>query len=210
MPKENIFGSIDRKEYSRELSTYCDEFQRQIGTHLKLGFHKVLGLSLEEYLSSLPHFNPPPENFRGRFDKILLVEPRIPVWLRLQIAGYKYFISGEIHDESKDKNGLPFIAWIQDGSKKGLRDLPNPDERDATIQEGASLLIAYPKTVENHPIALLGSSVASTNENTQRKNSCIYQWSDGLVGIGADYVGYLEDDGAKPATCGIIKASTSI
>lgn len=207
MSKEELSKSTNGKEYRQELSDYCDEFERQISTYIKLGFHKLLGTSLQEYLSSIPDFKPPSKNITGRFDKVLLVEPRVPVWLQLQTAGYKYFINSEVRDSGDNKHQLPYTTWLQDGSKKELRSLHAPDERDMTIQEGAALLIAYPKAIENHPIALFGSSLISTNEKP-RRIPCIYKWSDGQIGMGADYVGYLEDDGARPATCGIVETST--
>ncbi len=53
------------------------EWQRQAGRYVALGFHNKLSLSEEDYLASLPKFEPQPESFAGRFDIPVLVQRKL-------------------------------------------------------------------------------------------------------------------------------------
>lgn len=197
---ENSFNNVNENIH------LCDEWERQIGNYLKLGFPAVLGMSMQEYLSSIPNFQLPSVESKRHFSISLLIEPRISPRIQLMLAGYQYFINGQTIDNVKNKKNIPYMVRMQDGSEKNLHQTLAMDERGATIHEGVALLIAFPEVLKSHPVALPGSSVINTEiEERGERIPCIYKWSDGLAGIGADFMGYLEDDGAKPATCASTK-----
>lgn len=200
-------NDLSRNEKARDL---CNEWERQIAKYLKLGFHKQRGLTIEEYMASIPGFQLPSGNLMEYFNRLLLVEPRIPSQKQLRLAGYKYSVRGTAIDNViTDTN--PYVVLLQDGSKKELGDPAGPDERCVTLQEGASLLLSYPEILDSHPVVILGSTVFSFEGNeVQRTLPCIYRWSDDKIGIGSDHIGYLADYGAKPATCAVISKNSTL
>ena len=116
------------------------------------------------------------------------------------LAGFSYHVRDTFVHQTKTSKA-PYIALLRaDG--RDLWDVPTPDENSPTIQEGAALLIAHPEVLDGPPIALFGSKIYSLEGNgLQEKIPCLYKWSGGQAGIGADVLGYLEDDNAKTATC---------
>lgn len=150
-----------------------EEWQRQAGRFIKLGFNRELDLSAKKYLASLPKFEPQPESFSGRFDIPVLVETRIAPSRQADMAGLPYYFGGlNIRDWESDPSGYrtsisPYTVWMQDGKKnlgrsvKGVRKTLKPDERGATEYDGVALLIANPTVLKDHYIDLPGASVGS-------------------------------------------------
>lgn len=162
LPKEKLSTSENNLEA---------EWLKQAKKYIKLGFHKELDLSKEDYLNSLPKFEPQPENFKGRFDIPLIVETRIPIKRQCELVGIDYSLgslpcvdwSGDTKDYKTPKK--PYVTWMQDGTKnldksvEGVREEFTEDERGATVFDGLALYIARPKILEHHFIDLPGTKV---------------------------------------------------
>lgn len=88
--------------------------RRQIEKLVRLGFHNELGLTEEEYCKSFPILLPQPEEYRGRFDIPLIVDPRIPLGRQHELAGIvEYLNTNKISNLSpipKDS----YIIWVHD------------------------------------------------------------------------------------------------
>ncbi len=202
MPKEQFHFYHSKEVPNKENSSITfDEWERQVGKFLKLGFHTRLGLSVEDYLSSIPRLQLPRDTSIELSNCLVVVEPRIPPQLQLRLAGFYYHVVDTLACQVKTSKN-PYIALLKTDDDRDLRDVQAPDKNSPTIQEGAAILIAHPEIIDSPPIALFGSKVYSLEETgLQEKIPCIYKWSDKRAGIGSDYIGYLEDDGSKPATC---------
>ncbi len=202
MPKEQFHFSHSKEVPDEEKPSIThDEWERQIGKFLKLGFHTELGVSIEDYLSSMPRLQLPQDKSIESFNSLVIVEPRIPAQLQLMQVGFDYYVQDTLVCQTKTPK-TPYILLLKKADNKNLREVQAPDENNLTIQEGAALLIAHPEVVNGPPIALFGSKIYSLEGNgIQEKIPCTYKWSGGRAGIGSDFLGYLDDDGAQPATC---------
>lgn len=201
MPKEQFHFSNSKEVPNKENSSIAqDEWERQISRFLKLGFHTRLGLSIEDYLSSMPRLQPQDKALES-FSRLVVVEPRIPPQLQLRLAGFYYHVVDALICQVKTSKN-PYIALLKTNDGRDLWDIQGPDENSPTIQEGASILIAHPEVIGGPPIALLGSKIYSLEgDSIQVKTPCIYRWSDKQTGIGSDFLGYLVDEKAQAATC---------
>ena len=174
------------------------EWQRQAGRRIELGFHTEIGLSEEDYLASLPKFEPQPEAFRGRFDIPVFIETRIAPKRQAELAGLTYYLSDlNVRDWEDDPKGYktpanPYATWMQDGKKNLNKSVSTvrknlaPDERGATEIDGISLFIANPEILKDHYIDFPGTSV------------------------GADYAPYLSRWGGGPeVSCGRVDFADS-
>jgi hypothetical protein len=108
--------------------------------------HLVLGISEVEYIGSIPLLPPQPEQWAGRFDVPILVDPRISLntWLRLLefVPIVRYWERAMKSYRGIRIPPVPYWIWTQNGDrytdvsfsdwwkKKRARD-----ERGATIQE---------------------------------------------------------------------------
>jgi hypothetical protein len=201
MSKEQFRPSHINDTVEKERSIRAqNEWERQIGNYLKLGFHIRLGLSIEDYFSSMPRLPLTQKESVEPFDRLVIVEPRIPPRIQLMLAGFSYHAKDTLVCQPETSE-VPYITLLRTDSRV-LRDIHTPDKTSPTIQEGAALLIAHPEVLDGPPIALFGSKIYSLEGNSlQEKIPCLYKWSGGQAGIGADVLGYLEDDNAKTATC---------
>ena len=180
-----------KKDEEKIVSLLSAEWERQVNKYIKLGFHKELNLSKEEYRDSLPKFTPQPEAYKGRFDIPVLVETRIPVNKQAKLAGLMYGLDGfKVRDWENDPKGyktpeIPYTTWMQDGRNYRKWTVENfqlnmaEDERGATEFDGVDLFIKNPKVLRHHFIDLPGTSVESVNA------ACLSLWFDGL-GLHAD------------------------
>lgn len=168
---EGLIQEISDEEIDRAKLSL--EWQRQARRYVKLGFHTELGLSPEDYLASLPKFEPQPESFRGRFDIPVLVETRIALFRQAELARLAYYLGGlNVRDWESDPSGYktpdsPYTTWMQDGktnlgrSVRAVRRTLEPDERGATVHDGVALWIVTPDLLNDHYVDLPGTSVES-------------------------------------------------
>lgn len=162
-----------RKDEEKINDHLSAEWEGQVKKYIRLGFHKELNLSKEEYRDSLSKFTLQPENYKGRFDIPVLVETRIPVNRQAKLAGLYYYLDGlEVRDWEYDPKGYktpetPYVTWMQDGRNycssavKNFRQNIAEDERGATEFDGVALFIKNPKVLQHHSIDLPGTSVGS-------------------------------------------------
>lgn len=79
-PKSSEVNARDDNEATLE-----SEWQKQADGLINHGFHRALRLNNEDYINSLPKFDVQAEEYKGRFDIPLLVDPRI-IPLRYMIS----------------------------------------------------------------------------------------------------------------------------
>lgn len=197
-----------QKEHIVELDIQA-EWANQTQRYIELGFHREIGLSAEDYLSSLPKFEPQPKSFTGRFDIPILVETRIAPQRQAELAGLSYRLGNfNICDWEKDPGkyktpDAPYVAWVQDGKKnvkksvRYIRKTFETDERGATIYDGIALWIAYPSILSDHFIDLPGTSFG-----TDAKGAPYIR--DAYIGPGVndDYIDLGSKLGFGSASCG--------
>lgn len=120
------------------------EWQRQGQNFLRLGFHTEIGYEdtnegRQEYLDSLPKFEPQSEEYRGTFDKPLLVEKRIPWEKQAELAGID--ISDNLRanlDQTQRWEGShsnapedkPYSGWFNNWGQRFVDKIRPIDARD--------------------------------------------------------------------------------
>lgn len=137
---------------------------------VELGFHKVLGMTEQDYRDSLPNFQSQPIDFKHRFDIPILVDPRISLrrqFKLLKIGGY--YATRSINPvnieniEGLETPETPYQIWTNEGtrfkeiSEMGARKNFATDERGLTIIEGLGLIRERPFILQEHPIDLASS-----------------------------------------------------
>lgn len=186
------------------------EWIEQSQKYIDWGYHKELSMSQEDYLASLPKFEPQPEAFVGRFDIPILVETRIVPKRQAELAGLNYLLRGlNVHDWEDDPKKyktpkIPYTTWMQDGKKNLKRSVRNvrrtleADERGATEYDGIARWIANPSVLEDHYIDLPGTSVESGG-----RAPYLCQWR-GRPGVDGSHVDSV-DPGCGSASCGRVE-----
>lgn len=159
-------------EISNNKELLQGEWERQAGILVSFKFHKVLGISKKEYLSSLPDFSKQEGHYRP-----LIVDPRIN-W-KLQCKLLKIDFSKDTGDfkDYNDKfktSDIPYIAWTEymdsdffdlsiDETRKLLSN--SVEERGGTVYEGLSLVMFRPDLFEGQDLSLPGSVALLFDKN---------------------------------------------
>lgn len=172
------------------------EWQDQAQRFIELGFHSELGLTEEQYLATLPKFEPQPEEYRGRFDVSLLVETRIP-WekqAKLACIVVSDYLMSRIN-ETREWEGnhsqtpdVPYTGWFNSWGQRFAKQIRPFDARDQLAAdecgagpfEGVAQQVHHPEvTLEGKYFDLIGYSVESGNV------PYLLRW-DGGPGLSAD------------------------
>ncbi|MEK7617071.1 MAG: hypothetical protein AAB414_03370 [Patescibacteria group bacterium] len=138
---------------------------------IKLKFHEYLNMTEEEYRASLPDYQPQPEQFKGRFNKPILVDPRLRLliqFIRYQVGGYATAIRKDTAktkrlEELNPIQHQPYQIWVDEGLKlQGLSEddaIKNfaDDERGLNIIEGLALIREDHSLLNEHTVDLSGS-----------------------------------------------------
>jgi hypothetical protein len=133
------------------------EWERQIQTFIELGYHKALGMTEGQYRRSFHEPRAPLDAWGGKFDRLLVIENRLPWWRKFIWMGqrelrpqrpsagirlYKEFVVPANN----------YTLWFQDGSvyaNTPPRDVAGtlfaPFERGLSITEGFDLYANYPE-----------------------------------------------------------------
>lgn len=123
-------------------------------------FAPELGMTKEEYISSLPKFNPCPEGTKGRFIENqlipIIVETRIPLSRLLEITGI--FIDRNPQemkklDEQFETSDPPYPIWVAPHLQ---RDSLKEDERDAILREDVFVYLRNPEVLKYGRISSRG------------------------------------------------------
>ncbi len=134
-----------------------EEWQRQVATYVRLGFHTELGMTEAEYVASLPRIAPQPPQYAGRLDVPLVVDPRISWEQQADLADISRSFSSRSHsytpiDDRHVVPAQPYVAWVNwfgqrfpqpispGEARAGLAD----DELGANVHEMVALHIAHP------------------------------------------------------------------
>jgi len=160
----------------------------------------------QEYIATLPKFEPQPKNWKGRLDTPVIVETRASPSRQSELAGIKYFLDGlDKTDWNKNLKGytettVPYAAWLDDGRNyinkkvKDVRSNLKGDEIGGTELDGIALYISNPKILEHHFLDLPGTSVESNRAAGLRL------WL-GRPELGCGFVG-----GASPGFGSVVRA----
>ncbi len=148
-----------------------EEWKRQ-AQNLARYFAEELRMTQEQYIATLPTFEPQLENYKGRFDIPVIVETRISLKKMVELVGIRaYFGVNSIKDWGKGTfktPDVPYTAWVNDGISNlnkpvsEIRKSLKQDERGATIYDGVALYLRYPEILENHFLDFPGSQVPSS------------------------------------------------
>lgn len=134
-------------------------------------FAKELGLTEEEYIATLPKFEPQPEEYKGRLDIPVIVETRVPLKRMLELAGIITGFDANLIKDWEEGNfntpEKPYTTWLNDGSanlNKSVADVRaalRDDERGGTVFDAVALYLKDPKILDHHFPGLPGSQVNS-------------------------------------------------
>ena len=178
----NLILPIERlplvlKPTTAELDLY-ELWLEQTQRYIDLGFHTELSLTKKEYLDSLPEFGPQPEEYIGRLDVPLLVEPRIPWERQAELAGIDVteYLRSRIeetggwegnHSKTPD---VPYTDWFNSWGQRFTKPIRPfdaraqlaPDESGAGLFEGIALQVHHPEiTSSGKYFDLIGDSAGS-------------------------------------------------
>lgn len=92
---------------------------QQVDRLVQFGFHEELGKSEEEYRAEFLPLKgvSQPESYKGLFDILLVVEPRIALGKQHLRAGIKEVVSTDTIQNLTEFPNKPYITWTQDGQK---------------------------------------------------------------------------------------------
>lgn len=149
-----------------------EEWNRQAQNLARLFAKELKFKTFEEYIATLPKFEPQPKSFEGRLDTPVLVETRISIERQCGLAGIQYASDGlrKIAWNEKLRGytppQVPYATWLEDGRnnlnkkpKDVRKNLKKEDELGGTELDGIALLISNPKILEDHNLDLPGTSV---------------------------------------------------
>lgn len=134
------------------------EWQRQVDVYLALGFHTALHFTEEQYVRTLPKFEPQPEEYRGRFDMPMLIETRL-FWRNQCVLGgvriphFDYCTEPIPAQERFRTPPRPYAAWFGSWDQRFPERISPPDARDqlgedeigGNPQEMAAVEILWPE-----------------------------------------------------------------
>lgn len=173
-----------------------DVWNSTFETFVRHGFHHELGLDVDDYRASLPHFDEQPIGLKGRLDVPVLVETRIPWRRQAELAGVRLSAGMRTSDvadrEPPDQQPgpRPFAMWCNDWGQR-FRDPIAParariqlaaDERGATVAELVALEINHPhlsrqgRFFEAIGSAMVGLVDAVPVGSPRDRYPCIFHW----------------------------------
>lgn len=180
-----------------DLSVTTESLARQM---IQLAIPKALGVMEETYRLSLSAPTWDPDGAALGFDLLILVEPRVDVWIQLQHANVANYLSAALlPDPGSSLSAGPY--WLQvDAGKRHLGRAVTeaeaaflPGEQGLTALEGVSLALQHPEILTARCLDLPGS------RTTLEEVPCLGVWYD-RVGLFA-----RRDNVASPiygaATC---------
>ena len=138
---------------------------QQVNRLIQLGFHKELGMSKEEYRAgfTLPAGASQPESYKGRFDALLVVEPRIVLARQHARAGIKEWINTDNIQNLTKFPDTPYAVWTHDGQKYRPFSVEKAIKRFATDEVGSpqievtALYLQHPEYFKNRGVDAAGS-----------------------------------------------------
>lgn len=171
------------------------EWQRSVDTYLALGFHTELCMTEQQYVATLPRFEPRPAEYRDRFDMPLLVETRL-FWRKqaqlagVNLAGFDICPEPVPADERFRAPAQPYTAWFASWGRRFPDRIAPPDARaqlaedevGANPYECAAVEILHPEFGEHGQFwdilgaVVYGSAVAGMPLVDHERTLSIYRW----------------------------------
>lgn len=148
-----------------EKNSFLTTRAAQVDRLIALGFHTELGMTKEQYRASIPELTHQLEEFSGRFDRQIIVDPRIPIERQLQlmhirvdtdIEDMQYRGEAEINffplQPGVEFPEKPYVLWVNNGGKNYQKKPANMEiyERGLTISEGLSYIRETPLYENEH------------------------------------------------------------
>jgi hypothetical protein len=187
------------------------EHKRQMDIHVAFGFPEALGLSVGDYLASLPSPSPQPVEYQGRFDVPVLVETRLP-WSEqaglasVRLSNHSRRTTYRPFDAASEAPATPYWAWFSEWAGRfpepigpaEARSQLGPDEVGGSVHELVSMHMAHPELNERgrffdaigylmEPLTVEGLSSEVPTDRTP----CMYRWRhQAEVGANLHPVGY--------------------
>lgn len=156
---------------SEKVIVLDQEWNRQAQNLARLFAKELEFKTPEEYIATLPTFEPQPEEYKGRLDIPVIVETRVPLGRMLELAGLvNYYVNVDIVTDWGEGNfatpSTPYASWINNrtsdlgNSVKAVRTSLKDDERGANIYDGIAIYLRDPKILDIPAfLALPGSQV---------------------------------------------------
>lgn len=172
----------DKKMLGPRIAESVSDLQRHIlegvwetqARALAQKFARTLDMSQREYIASLPRIANQPEEFYGRFDMPVIVQPpteQLPLSKMLRILKMRTPIlepDDIVSYRSSQTPSEPYIAWLNDYTGnlgrpfQYSREFPEPGARLATVADGLALAIHYPDFLKRNRdihVGLAGSDL---------------------------------------------------
>lgn len=138
--------------------------------------------SFEAYLASIPVVPVFPEAWRERFNRVILVDARIPLTKACGFAGLKYSGTDATFKDYNTVPARPKVYWLncRDGRRNCVtapfawRHGFLKDERALIAIEGVALYAQDPAVVQGHFVDLPGS----VRVGRMRYVACLGEWDD--------------------------------
>ncbi len=173
------YGEVSRELPQPETPAVVDlEYvvSRQIDRYVDLKFHSELGMSEADYRQSLalPEGTLQPESYRGRFDVLLVVEPRITLVRQHKLANITEYISTDKIVNIDEVPDYPYAIWTHDGqvyrpvTVEQARDKFLNDEVGSPQLEVTDLYLQHPEYFKGRGIDAAGSQDGGGRVPTQR------------------------------------------
>lgn len=169
--KKILFGPNKTERLQRTWEAQKDRL-------VKLGYHSALGLSAQEYVASLPKPEPQLTEFKGKFDRPLLVDPRVPIEKQLDLLGIK---AGRLlghnlktllenvrqEDDTQKISNEPYQIWTQMHPRtKTWRAIDTGTEASLTIIEALAYIREFPDKFRESPLKDVGLRIAFPDINS--------------------------------------------
>lgn len=138
---------------------------RQVDRYVGLKFHEELGMSESEYRQSLslPEGVMQPETYRGRFDVLLVVEPRISLARQHRLAKIAEYIATDKIVNLTEIPNKPYAVWTHDGqiyrpiTVEQARNQFKDDEVGSPQLEVTDFYLQHPEYFKGRGIDAAGS-----------------------------------------------------
>jgi hypothetical protein len=138
------------------------EWERQVAAYVEIGIPHALGLTRDEYISSIPRLVPPPAEYVGRFDVPILVETRLS-WRRIaDLAGIETTIADRgfkftARDERSQGPAEPYSGWFNQWGRRFVNPIApldafkelGDDEIGASVHDLIAMEIAHRQLSSN-------------------------------------------------------------
>lgn len=191
---ENPKYSLENEGKDKKISIK----ENQVNSLVKFGFHKLLGISLDEYKESIPEISIQPKEYNNHFDIPLVVDPRVPISEQLEISGIKARTNIENIINVTEVPNKPYTIWTHDARRyrhltveEACRKFSN-DEVGSPLIEVIALYMQYPRIFKDFGIDAAGSRVDSREGHDYVPSLILYDTRKDVIADRIDIGPYHE------------------